>query len=98
MLPENLPGAHITHELSPVMDEYVPTVQYAHVAVADPMAAENLPMPHLIHAIADVCPSCSEYVPEGHALQSSSLTAEIPGVDKYFPAIQSMHGPGEKLH
>ena len=45
-----------------------------------------------------LAPAAAAYVPALHALQSVSLTAEMPGVKRYFPAIQLMHGPGENIH
>jgi len=84
--------AHATQTsdaLAPAVTEYVPALQFAHVAdVVAPVSPEYVPAMQFVHALA---PAVVEYAPGGQFKHTLAFIA--PVTSEYVPAKQLLHCP-----
>lgn len=71
-------SAHVSAEVAPSTDEYVPEEQSTHVsALVAPWVVEYVPVSHRMHVLIDVAPTPTEYCP---APQSRHVLASVANV------------------
>ena len=91
-VPETLPDAQSTHDVSLSASEYLPEAHPTHVVAAD--ASEYLPAAQSTHTEDEyvesaVCPAATPYLPAPQTVHDAST--DSPVSNWYLPAPQTVH-------